>query len=629
MKKLIALLSVSSGLQLLHAPVIKAQSTFDHVCPSFWWTHMKWSPLQILFHADMDLHDAQVTTDYPGVKILQVHHVENPHYVFVDVQISPKASPGQIPLKFRVGEKQFTYLYPLYARHAGDGQTRAMGINSSDFIYLLMPDRFANGDTTNDRIPNMLDQSLNRDSLTTRHGGDLQGVIDHLEYLKSLGVTAIWMTPVIENNEAHASYHGYAFTDHYRVDPRLGSNALYVKLVKQAHALHMKVVQDIVLNHVGEQHWFVRDLPMKNWLNEWPKYTNTSYRESPLFDPYAAKSDQKQMSNGWFTPFMPDLNQQNPYVANYLIQNAIWWVEYAGIDAFRIDTYIYCDLHFMNRFNEALLREFPHLHLFGETWVHGVLPQAYFTRNHLDIPFKSNLPGVCDFQWCFAVQDALTEKNGWTTGIVKPYLTIAQDFVYQDPMKNVIFLDNHDMSRIFSVVGQDLNKFKSAFTLLLTSRGIPQMYYGDEILMKGISAPDGLVRKDFPGGWLNDSLNKFTEAGRSDTENIAFHFIQNLAHFRLHSDALQQGKLMQYVPENNVYVYFRYTNQETVMIAINGNDNDVTVSTSRFAERLKEYTQALDVLHHQTINDISHFTLAPHAPLVWQFTRDQTSSKQP
>ncbi|WP_297043935.1 glycoside hydrolase family 13 protein [Thermoflavifilum sp.] len=619
MKKLMMSISSAITLAVTHPAAIRAQQFFDHICPSFWWTGMKWSRVQILFHAEENLQQAQVSTRYPGVKILQVHHVENPHYLFVDLQIEPDAKPGDIPLLFKITERRhLVYPYHLYPRNPDDGKTRALGVNSRDFIYLLMPDRFANGDTLNDRVAGMLDQSLNRDSLTARHGGDLQGVIDHLDYLKDLGVTAIWMTPVLENNEAHASYHGYAFTDHYRVDPRLGTNALYKKLVEQAHQMGLKVIQDIVLNHVGEQHWFVRDLPMKDWLHQWPRYTNTSYRESPLFDPYASSSDKKQMSDGWFTPFMPDLNQRNPYLVNYLIQNAIWWVEYAGVDAFRIDTYIYCDLNFMNQFNAALLREFPHLHLFGETWVHGVLPQAYFVRNKLNMPFQSNLPGVCDFQWCFAVQHAFTEKNGWTSGIVEPYLTLAQDFVYQDPMKNVIFLDNHDMSRIYSVVGQDIHKFESAFTLLLTSRGIPQMYYGDEILMKGISAPDGLVRKDFPGGWPGDTVNKFSDAGRTETENIAFHFIQNLAHFRQQSEALREGKLMQYVPEGNVYVYFRYTAHESIMVAINGNDDTVSVSTNRFAESLHGYKKAFDVLHHQMIEDISRFHLPPYGSLVWQ-----------
>lgn len=592
------------------------QKILDHVCPRFWWTDMQNDSLQLLLHGN-NIGKASVDIQYPGVVLDSVHHVKNDRYLFLDLLITDEAKPGKVPihLQWKNGN-QFTYLFNLKKKNEQDGITRATGISSKDFIYLLMPDRFANGDTTNDRVPGMLDQTLNRDSMYYRHGGDLQGVIDHLDYFNRLGITALWLNPVIINDEPQASYHGYAFTNNYEVDPRLGTNQLYVNFVKKAHEHQLKVVQDIVLNHAGDQNWIVKDPPMKNWLNQWSEYTNTTYRESPLFDPYAAKSDQKKMANGWFVPSMPDLNQRNPYVAKYLIQNAIWWVEYAGIDAYRVDTYIYSDLDFLNQFNAALLREFPKLFIFGETWVHGVAAQAYFTRNNFNIPFKSNLPGVTDFQLNFSIKNALTQKPGWTEGINKLYLTLAKDFVYKNPMNNVVFLDNHDMDRFLSTVNSNIQKFKSGFAWLLTTRGIPQMYYGDEIMMKNFSRPDGLVREDFPGGWSGDTTNKFVSAGRSKAENKMFHYIRTLAHYRQNSTALQTGKLMQYVPENNVYVYFRYDKNSMVMILMNGNNKQVNVSTSRFKERIKDFTKAKDVITGKMYNSIEHIQIGANETLV-------------
>lgn len=589
---------------------------FDHVNPPNWWTGMKDHFLQILFHGK-DIGNAQVTLSYPGVQLLKVHRVENKDYLFIDLNISSEAKAGNISFRFTFsGKKAITYKYSLERKNPGDGMTRAMGVSSRDFIYLLMPDRFSDGDISNDRVAGMLDQSLNRESMYDRHGGDIQGVINHLDYFNRLGITALWLNPVIKNNEPHASYHGYAFTDNYKIDPRLGTNELYKQFVKDAHAHHLKIVQDVVLNHVGDKHWILQDMPMKDWLNEWPTYTQTSYRESPLFDPYAAESDIKKMSDGWFVPSMPDLNQRNPFVANYLIENAIWWVEYAGIDAYRVDTYIYCDLNFLNHFNAALLKEFPHLFIYGETWVHGVTAQAYFARNKFDIPWKSNLPGVEDFQLNFAIKDAFMQPPGWTDGINKLYLTLAKDFVYQDPMDNVIFLDNHDMTRFLSTVNDNIAKFKSGFAWLLTTRGIPQMYYGDEILMKGIDNPDGKVRQDFPGGWPGDQQDAFLASGRTAAENNMFNYVSTLAHYRMHSAALKTGKMMQYVPENNIYVYFRYDPKSTVMVIMNANDKNETLDTKRFVQRMQGFTRAKNIITGEYLTDIAQIEILPDQTLV-------------
>ncbi len=451
----------------------------------------------------------------------------------------------------------------------------------------------------------MTDTKADRNNPFLRHGGDLQGVIDHLDYFKELGVTALWLNPVIENDqpltdeggEMRSAYHGYGFTDHYQVDKRLGGNDAYKKLVEAAHANGIKIVQDAVYNHAGINHWILRDMPDKSWLHQWPTYTNTSYKEQPIPDPHGSVRDRKVTSDGWFVPFLPDWNQENPYVANYLLQHAVWTVEYFGIDAWRVDTYMYNDLAYMNRVNAALLAEYPDIHIFGENWTKSVPNQAYFQQNNIDVPFKSNLPGACDFQTYYAINDALNQKFGWDDGVNRLHQTLGLDYLYQDPMKNVVFLDNHDTDRFLSVVGEKMDNYRMGLIWLLTTRGIPQLYYGTEILMKNFKNPsDAEVRKDFPGGFAGDTENKFLATGRTDAENEAFDFVKKLANYRKNTPALHSGKLMQFVPENGVYVYFRYDSQRTIMIVMNSNEQPFSLETGRFQERLGTFAKAKDVL---------------------------------
>jgi len=468
-----------------------------------------------------------------------------------------------------------------------------------------MPDRFANGDYTNDKIAHYKDQSLNRDSMYLRHGGDLQGVIDHLHYLKDLGVTTVWMTPVLENDMPNRTEHGYAITNHYKVDERLGGNVAYKRLSDSLHKKGMKLIQDAVYNHCGLYNFFVQDPPMKDWLHQWPTYTQTNYKDQPLFDPHGAASDKKVMSDGWFTPQMPDLNQNNSFVANFLIQNAIWSVEEFGVDGWRIDTYIYNDLGFMNRCNKALTDEYPKMTMFGETWVHGTANQAYFAQNNINTPFKSNLIGVTDFQAnLYGINPALTQNFGWTEGVNKLYQTLSNDFLYKDAMNNVIFLDNHDMTRFYSQVNEDIDKLKMGIGWLLTSRGVPEMYYGTEILLKGISNPDGLVRGDFTGGWKEDKENKFTQQGRSKKENDVFNWTRTIANFRKNSSAIKTGKLMQYLPEDWAYTYFRYDDKQTVMVVMNTSADEKTIDPQRFVERIKGFSKAKNIIA-STVNDLN------------------------
>ncbi len=461
-----------------------------------------------------------------------------------------------------------------------------------------MPDRFSNGDTSNDRIPGMRDQSLNRDSVWERHGGDLKGIQNHLDYLQSLGVTTLWLNPVIENDMPNRTEHGYAFTDHYKIDRRIGGEKGYENLISAAHKKNMKIIQDAVYNHVGLYHFTVQDLPMKDWLHQWPSYTNTTFKDQTLFDPYASDFDKKKMTDGWFTKQMPDLNQSNPYVANFLIQHAIWTVEEFGIDGWRIDTYAYNDLDFMNRCNQALMDEYPKLTMFGETWVHGVPNQSYFVQNNYDIPFKSNLQASTDFQTLWGITAAMTKDFGWDDGVNILYTTLAQDFVYKDPTREVIFFDNHDMARFFSVIKEDVTKYKSSITWLLTCRGIPQIYYGDEVGLTGFTHPnDGHVRQDFPGGWASDASNKFSIAGRNAQEESIWRYIAKLANFRKTSSALTTGKMMQYVPEDGVYVYFRYDSTQTVMVVMNTSKDKKNISPSKYFERASGFSKMKNIIN--------------------------------
>jgi len=461
-------------------------------------------------------------------------------------------------------------------------------VTSKDLIYLIMPDRFSNGDKTNDVVKGMRETTLNRDSIFYRHGGDLQGVINHLDYLKDLGVTAIWLTPEIENDMPLASYHGYAVTDHYLIDPRYGTNQLYRTFVTHAHAVGLNVIKDVVHNHVGLEHWFIRDLPMKSWVHQWPVYTQTTYKDQTVMDPYASPADSRKMLDGWFVPSMPDLNENNPYVQNFLTQNHIWWIEYAGVDGFRLDTYPYNDPGYMAKWAEDVRSEYPSLSIFGETLVNSVINQAYFTAaNTVHRGFVTHLPGITDTRVKEGIYDALNGKLGWTTGFSNLYSVLADDFVYEDARRNVIFFDNHDMSRYFSMVGEDFKKYKSGLAMLLTTRGIPQLYYGTEILMMNYANPDGLVRLDFPGGWDGDKVSKFSSGGRTAAENEAFNYVRRLARYRRDNPVLQTGRLMQYVPEDGVYCYFRYEplGGKTVMVIVNSNSHAVDVQTSRFLKR--------------------------------------------
>lgn len=570
--------------------------------PGNWWVKMKYSEIQIMVHGK-DVKEANsFRISYPGVKLRKINKVESKNYVFLDISIEKNALPGKFFIYFSLPSGKDSLPYELKSRRIGNGHDYAMGVTSKDFVYLIMPDRFSNGNPSNDRVAGMRDQTLDRDSVFYRHGGDLEGVENHLGYLQSFGVTAIWLNPVIENDMPDRTEHGYSFTNHYKIDPRLGGEKAYHSLIDHAHRMGIKIIQDAVYNHVGSYHFTVLDPPMKDWLHQWKEYTNTTYKEQTIFDPYGSISDRKKMQDGWFVPSMPDLNQNNPFVEKYLIQHALWTVEEFGIDGWRIDTYAYNDLNFMNKCNAALLAEYPRLTMFGETWVHGVVNQSYFAQNVFEIPFKSNLPGVTDFQALWGITDVVTKDFGWTDGVNKLYNTLTNDFVYKDAMRNVIFLDNHDLSRFYSVAGTDYKKYQAALIWLFTCRGIPQLYYGDEIGMQGFTSPnDGYVRLDFPGGWQGDKENKFLASGRTPREDSIWQLIKSLGLFRKNSSALTTGKMMQYTPMKGEYVYFRYDPKETIMVMMNTAKSNFIFKAQDYSERTKGYTKAYNLLTGETI----------------------------
>ncbi len=601
--------------------------------PTHWWVGMNNPNLQLMIHSDKNIAVDKLVfqSSSPDVKVIKVHKAENPHYLFVDLSIARNAKPQKVKFSFGgiIRNEWTSFNYELKARSRENGKTRISGVTAKDFIYLMIPDRFANGDPSNDIVKGYRDETSDRKNMFSRHGGDFKGITDHLDYFKELGVSTLWLTPIIENNmplmeewgNKVAGYHGYWFTDHYEVDKRLGGNEGYKQFCETLHKNGMKIIQDAVYNHVGNHHWFALDKPMKDWFNTSQGDKAPNHREEVFYDPYASKAEKTQMLDGWFVPHLPDLNQRNPYVAKFLIQHAIWTTEEYGIDGWRVDTYKYCEEQFMNDINTALEKEFPRLTVFGESWVNTTVANSYFTQNNIAAPFKHNAKGMLDFQVAFGILAGMNEKFGWMTGAGKLYTTLAQDVLYKNPMNNCNFMDNHDMDRVFSVVGEDWSKLKMGLNWLLTLRGIPQLYYGTEVLMKNMKKnTDATVREDFPGGWKEDTSNRFTSAGRSAQENEAFLHVARLAQFRKNSSAITSGKTMQFIPKDGLYVYFRYDNNQTVMVITNTGENTLKPDWTLYAERIKGFSQAKDVITGAS-RSLNGFDIKPKESFVLELAK--------
>lgn len=601
---------------LLFILLQKSQAQFTRVEPAFWWIGFKNPEVEVLFyHKELNLSNFQPKVQSESVVVKRITRTENPRYVFLNLEILPTAKPGVVPISFSDGKRTLSYQYELKSRSTA--KNRAQGFNSSDVIYLIMPDRFANGDTKNDSLSGFF-QGVHRDQPFGRHGGDLKGISDHLDYIKGLGVTAIWLNPVLENNQKRESYHGYAITDLYKVDQRFGSNDDYLNFVNKSHALGLKVIQDMVMNHIGNLGWLVKDLPSKNWIHQFPIHTASNYRSTVIMDPYRSSNDEKIMSDGWFDTTMADVDQQDPLFAKYLIQNSIWWIEYAGIDGIRMDTYPYPDKNFMSRWCKELLTEYPSFNIVGEVWINDVAGTAYWQSGVKNADgYQSLLPSVTDFPLYFAMEKAFTEPAGWNNGLTRLYELLGRDFSYTNPQTNVIFIDNHDTPRFFHTVGKDLNKLKMAWVFLLTTRGIPQLYYGTEILEDGDYSIHPTVRRDFPGGWDGDVVNAFSGSGIALEQLEATAYLKKLLSWRKQKEVIHTGKLRHYIPKDNVYVYFRYNEQgEVIMVVLNGNDKPMSVATDRFSEAMGGKKHAKNPLTGEVLNNIDKIVVAPFTALI-------------
>lgn len=568
----------------------------ERVEPPFWWAGMQNQDLQLMVYGK-DISNSRVTVNYPGLELQETVLVENPNYLFLNLRLKPEASAGTIVFNFHSGRKKPIELkYELRERAVGSAARK--GFNNSDVIYLIMPDRFANGNPANDNLPGMIEKA-DRSNPNGRHGGDLEGIRRNLDYFNQLGVTALWLNPVLENNMPAVTYHGYAITDFYKLDPRFGTNEDYRQLIAEANKKGLRVIKDMVVNHFGTNHWMLKDLPMKSWINQWPEFTRSNYRGGTITDPYASEYDRKKMLKGWFDTTMADFNQDNPYVTNYLIQNTIWWIEYAGLDGIRMDTYPYSGREFMKKWMNAIRYEYPNFSVVGEVWLNTSPQVAYWMEDACNADgFNSNLNYLFDFPLKYAIGSAFNEGHGWSSGLSRLYESLSLDFLYKNPSNIVVFADNHDADRLFTVLQEDIRKYKMAMAFLMTVRGFPQIYYGTEILMTGLEHDGhGFIREDFPGGWDGDKTNVFTRENLSADQKDAWDFLRKLLHWRKDKKVIHDGKTTHYVPENGVYVYFRYNDDESVMVILNNNDESRTFTTERFAENLQGYRSGSDIIH--------------------------------
>jgi len=595
MKKIIGIIAfVLISSTLLFAKV-------NRIDPPMWWTGFNETTLQLMVYGD-DISLLTPEINYQGVKLHAVTRAQSPNYLFIDLHIDERAKPGTFTIQFKQGKKTVSeYAYQLLERSPNSAQRK--GFDNSDVMYLLFPDRFANGDTSNDSFEEMPDK-INREHQYGRRGGDISGIVQKLDYLKDLGITAIWTTPLLEDNQPEGSYHHYATTDFYRVDPRFGTNEEYKAMVDKCHSEGIKVVMDMIPNHCGSAHPWMQDLPFDDWINGGTTYTQTNYRIPVTNDPYVSSYDSTLNFSGWFVSEMPDLNQNNPYMLKYLKQFAIWWVEYAGLDGIRVDTYPYNDPVKAAEWTKAVMNEFPHLNMVGECWQHSAAEVAYWqggTLNHDG--YDSGLPSVMDFVMHDAVSVAFNEnEQGWDRGVGQLWHTLTADYLYADPYNLVVFAENHDTQRFSTVVGNDVKKYKLGMTFLLTIRGIPQLYYGSEILMggdKGVG--DGDIRREMPGGWPDHDRSVFTEQGRTSTENDVYNYLKKLINWRNQNPVIHNGSLLHFIPENNVYTYFRINEEKTVMVIINNNPEEQTIDPVKFNQGIGHHSGGIDVISNAKV----------------------------
>lgn len=610
---------------------IRAAVKVDRIDPANWFVGMKNTSLQLMVYGE-NIRQADVTTDYDGVKIDSIVRLDSPNYLLVYLNLEG-VKPGEMTLNFKNGKAVKKVKYELKAREKR-GEER-MGFTNADVLYMLMPDRFADGNPDNNDIKGMNPYKTDRSQPSLRHGGDLEGIRRHLDYFKELGVTALWFTPVLENNSPGGSYHGYATTDYYRVDPRFGTNDEYRRLTDEAHAKGLKIVMDMIFNHCGFEHPWIKDMPSKDWLNtpEWlydrkdktkaevnRKYMQTTYKLTPTVDPYASAIDLKETVDGWFVPSMPDLNQRNPHVIRYLIQNSIWWIETVGIDGIRMDTYPYADADAMALWMKTIDEEYPNFNVVGETWVSDPPYTAAWQKDSKISQRNSYLKTVMDFSFHAKINQAKYENtDGSGNGMNRIYENFVYDYLYPNPSSVMAFVENHDTDR-FLGNGRDTAALKQAMAILLTVKRIPQLYYGTEILMNGTKEKtDGYVRKDFPGGFPGDDHNAFTAEGRTPEENAMFTWLSRLLHWRQGNDVITKGSQTQFIPYNGVYVIARRYNGRTVMTVVNGTGRTTVFAVRRYAEVIGHNTEAKDVLTDRTVSLTDDTQLEPRKVMILEF----------
>ena len=637
--------NIFTALLLGTTLTMNAAVKIDKIEPTDWYIGLKDASLQLMVYGE-GIKAADVTTDYPGVKIDSLVRLDSPNYLLVYMNVAD-AQPGTMTLLFQQGKQKKKVTYQLKAREK-KGEER-IGFSNADVLYMLMPDRFASGRTDNDQIKGMRAYTNDRSQPSLRHGGDLEGIRQHLDYFKELGVTALWFTPVLENDSpdsnGFSTYHGYATTNYYRVDPRFGTNEEYRRLCDEAHAKGLKIVMDMIFNHSGFEHPWTLDMPSKDWLNtpEWleeslqtgldrttgkadgtegeaSKYLQTSYKLTPVVDPYASKIDMHETVDGWFVPSMPDLNQRNPHVIKYLIQNSIWWIETVGIDGIRMDTYPYADADAMANWMKVIGEEYPNFNTVGETWVTEPAYTAAWQKDSKIAKKNSYLPTVMDFSFYDKINQAKNEEtDDWWKGFNRIYNSLVYDYLYANPSNVMAFLENHDTDR-FLGNGKDTVALKQALALLLTINRTPQLYYGTEVLMNGTKEKtDGNVRKDFPGGFPGDTKNCFTREGRTQAENAMFDWLSRLLHWRQGNDVIIKGKQIQFIPYKGIYVIARQYGGKTVLTILNGNHSQAEMLLDRYTEVIGDTKQATDVMTGRKVKLDKKLSLRSRQALILEY----------
>lgn len=592
----------------------------EHVEPLSWWTKMN-MPLQLMINGEgISECDVKILPEGQGVSLSAIHKADSPNYIFVDVTIADDAKAGDYTLRFTNGKRKYDYKYTIAERR--EGSRERLSFTNADFVYLIMPDRFANGDAENDSTKDTK-EGADRSKAWLRHGGDLQGMIDHLDYIADLGATAIWSTPLLLDNEYGASYHGYSCSDYYLIDPRFGTNELFKSYVEECHKRDLKVIMDIVPNHSSTSHWWYDDQPFEDWTHKWDSYTQSNWTFSTNMDFNASKADLYQMESGWFDRSMADMNLDNPYLLRYFQQWAIWWIEYSDLDGFRVDTYPYNEKMPMSEWCRAVMEEYPNFNIVGEVWTSSIPQLAYWQGGNANKDgFNSNLKSIMDFPLHDAMRSAMNESGnaGWGQGMTRIYDVLSHDFVYHDLSNMMIMAANHDTDRIADVCEGDLRKLKIVHTLLCTMRGMPQMLYGDELMFRSTDRSKGhpTLRVDFPGGWADDSVNLFDRAQHEGEKKELFDYTRHLMNWRKTKEVIHSGKTLHFIDRDNTYAFFRYNDESVVFVYINNSNDTKRVPWSRYSEISATLGEGRDVISGEVV-DMSKMSVEPMSALVVEF----------